>query len=508
MVTLRYPDSAVGTEARTAGRTIALCILSFLLGGAAFAFGAVEGWAQAWLRLGAVLALVALVWRDPWGSLRRSRAVAVLLPASLVIAWGCLQSVPLPRAVVGALSPRTARIQAENLPPGGGEALPSFLAGRAAAYGVTIDDAAPVPPGAPDPGSVVARSGLSVNPGATWRACLAWLTPIVLLFVAHGLAKDRVTRYRLLWVVASWTGVLGATAVLQRITGSASMLWLRDAPPDAMPIGPFVNPNHFAGYVELGILVGFGLILAILGGPDGGLSKESVRAALVDRGWAVPRLIVLGGFVVLGTCGLLLSGSRGGVVALAAGLLVLIPFGRLRALVPAAAALVALAGLAVGLASWLGREERTLQTAFFVEGVPDASLAMRSDMWGRTWRIIADHPWTGTGLGTFPWAYATYDREGEWLGTLQAHNDYLQLVSDTGLVGAALLIWLVAAATRRVLLPALRPPDGRAAWTTTALAAAVFAMLVHSVFDFNLQIPAVAALFAVLAGMLVAAVEP
>ena len=60
----------MGTEARTAGRTTALCILSFLLGGAAFAFGAVEGWAQAWLRLGAVLALVALVWRDPWASVQ------------------------------------------------------------------------------------------------------------------------------------------------------------------------------------------------------------------------------------------------------------------------------------------------------------------------------------------------------------------------------------------------------------------------------------------------------
>jgi hypothetical protein len=71
-----------------------------------------------------------------------------------------------------------------------------------------------------------------------------------------------------------------------------------------------------------------------------------------------------------------------------------------------------------------------------------------------------------------------------------------------------LLVWLMAAALRHALLPALRPSTGRAPWTTIALAAAVFAMLVHSVIEFNFQIPAVAALFAVLSGMLVAAAEP
>ena len=492
----------------TTGRTIALGVLSFLIGGAALAFGAVETWAQAWLLFGALLAFGVLVWTDPWERLWRGRGRRVLIPAACVIVWGLLQSLPLPAAVVRTLSPKTARLHARVLPTSGGEALPAFLVAKAAETGVKIEDDAPVPRGPADPGSLAARSSLSVNPGATRRACLAWLAPLLLAFVAERLAQDRVTRYRLLWVVVSWTGVLGAIALLQRVMGNGKILWVRDAPPDSMPFGPFVNPNHYAAYVELGILVGFGLILAILGGSDGRLSHENVRSALVDRGWAVPRLIALGAFVVLGTCGLILSGARGGVVALAAGLVVLFPLGRLRAMIPAASALVVLVGLAVGLASWLGREERTLQSAFFVQSVADPSLAMRSDIWGRTWRVILDHPVTGTGLGTFPLAYATYDREGEWLGTLQAHNDYLQLISDTGLVGLVLLVWLMAAALRHALLPALRPSTGRAPWTTIALAAAVFAMLVHSVIEFNFQIPAVAALFAVLSGMLVAAAEP
>ncbi|HVQ35459.1 MAG TPA: O-antigen ligase family protein [Candidatus Bathyarchaeia archaeon] len=483
---------------------IAFGIVAVLVGVAALAFGAVESWASAWLLVGAVVAFTAVLWDDPLARLRAG-ALPVLLPAVLVIVWGALQSVPLPAPVVRALTPRTARIQASTLPAGGGAAMPSFLLDKARASGITIADATPVPQAPADRGSLAARSSLSIKPAATRRACLTWLAAVLLAFVAERLSRDRLTRYRLLWAVAFWTGVLGAIALLQRVAGNGKLLWIREAPADSMPLGPFVNPNHFAAYVELGVLVAFGLVLAILGGSDGRLSRENVRAALVDRGWAVPRLIALGAFIVLGTCGLILSGSRGGPIALAAGLLVLLPLRRLRALVPAAIALVVLAGLALGLASWLGREERTLQSAFFVQSGTDPSLAMRSDIWGRTWRVIVDHPLTGTGLGTFPWAYATYDREGEWLGTLQAHNDYLQLISDTGLIGLVLLVWLIVAALRRGFLPALRPATGRAPWTTIALAAAVFAMIVHSVIEFNFQIPAVAALFAVLSGMLLAA---
>jgi O-antigen ligase len=488
-------------------RAVAFWIVAVLIGAAALAFGAVENWSGAWLRFGAAAAFAAAVWSDDPRELFRGRAFVVSLPVALFIAWGLVQSLPLPPAVVRVLSPRTARIQAETLPAGGGTALPSFLLAQAEKRGVTIEPGATLPPGPDDPGSRPARSGLSVNPGATRRACLAWLTPLLLMLAAERLSRDSATRYRLLWAVAGWTGVLGAIAVAQKVDWNGRLLWIRESSSDSAPLGPFVNPNHFAGYIELGVLVVFGLVLAILGGAGAGPSRADVRAALLDRAWALPRLLILGSAAVLGLCGLVLSGSRGGAISLFAGIVVLLPFGRLRAWLPAAVAIVLAVGLAVGLSSWLGQEERTLQTAFFAEGTNDPSLAARSDIWGRTWRILLDHPVTGTGLGTFPSAYASYDREGEWLGTAQAHNDYLQLVSETGVVGVVLLAWLVAAFALRVLLPALRPAHGRPRWTTTALAAAVFAMLVHSILDFNMQIPAVAALFAVIGGMLIAAAD-
>jgi O-antigen ligase len=486
-------------------RSIALWIVVFLLGAAALAFGAVELWAEEWLRFGALAAFVAVVWREDPKSLVKGRVAALLLPVILLVVWGFFQTVPLGRPLLQALSPRTARIKAETVAPAGGASLPSFLLGQAKSRGVTIEDGAVTPTAPADPGSPASRSSISIEPYATRRACLAWIAPILLIFVAERIARDAEKRYRMFWAIAGWTGLLGAIAVAQQVAGNDKLMWIREIPKDSAPLGPFVNPNHFAGYVELGILVAFGLALAILARAEGRLTWQGIRLVLTDRVWGLPRVFALGVIVLLGLAGLVLTKCRGGQLALVAGLFVLLPVGRLRKLLPVGAVLLVVLALAMGVASWLGSEEQTLQTAFFAENTGDLSLAMRSDIWGRTWRIVADHPLTGTGLGTFEWAYAANDREGEWQGTIQAHNEYLQLASETGLVGITLLIWMMAAFARKVLWRVLVPSDGRPRWTTLALVGALFAMLLHSLIEFSLQIPAVGALFAVIVGTLIAA---
>ena len=118
--------------------------------------------------------------------------------------------------------------------------------------------------------------------------------------------------------------------------------------------------------------------------------------------------------------------------------------------------------------------------------------------------MFLDYPVAGTGLGTFEWAFNGYQRQGESLVFRQAHNDYVQVLSETGLVGAALLAWALGVFLLRILVPVLRGVDGEPRWTSIGAAAAVFALIVHSTVDFNLQIPANAAQFAVLLGILAA----
>lgn len=486
---------------------IALFLVIAAVGAAPLAFASVEPWASSWLLVLCASAFLAASWDGSPKRVFSGTAGAIALPALVLIAWAAVQTLPLPRPIVSALSPKVSSIQTTFVPKDGGAGLPSLLLDRARSAGAVVRDDLAVPPGIADAGSRSASSSLSIDPFGTRRAIFAWLAPILLFLAARRVAEDRFRRYRLLWGIAGWTGLLGAIAVLQRVAGNGRMLWIRESPPWATPIGPFVNPNHYAGWVEMGLLVTLGLGLAVLGGTSRRLSFEQIRQSLLDRDWALPRLLLLGGAVVLAMCGMMLSQSRGALMALAAGALVLLPLRWMRQWLPAAVGIVVLVGLGVGLASWLGGERQTLQTAFFGTAGRDPSLAMRSDIWGRTVRILADHPLTGTGLGTFRHAYAAYEREGEWLSTDQAHNDYLQLLAETGAPGAILLAWWVVAVVRRMLRPALRHQAAPAPWTTAALAAALFAMLCHSILDFSLQIPAVASLFAVVGGALAAAAE-
>jgi O-antigen ligase len=120
--------------------------------------------------------------------------------------------------------------------------------------------------------------------------------------------------------------------------------------------------------------------------------------------------------------------------------------------------------------------------------------------------MFAQRPILGWGLGTFETIYPQFRSFYTNLLVDKAHNDYLQLVAETGLVGFAIMIWFLVSTFRRAV-PKIRnwPSDVNGA---VALAAVIgiAGILVHSLVDFNLEIPANALLFYVLCA--VAAIEP
>lgn len=483
----------------------ALYVLIFLLGASALAFGSVEHWAQEFLRLGALLVAALVLWSRPPSSLFSERARSVVLPGALVVVWGLLQCVPLPRTVLAAVSPRAASTYAGTV-PAPGTTLEHWLASRAGEHGIRVEaggDAMRAEP--PERPAAVGRS-LSIYPHGTLRACLSWATALLFFVAAAALARDERARYRLLFGIAGWAAVLGALAIAQQASWNDRLLWFRPVPEGSQPLGPFVGPNHFAGYVEMGALVGLGLVLALLSKPEGRLSLRGAREALLDREWALPRLLLVGGFTILAFAGLLLSGSRGGLLAAGVGLLVL-GARRFKAVLPAAAPAAAVAGVAAGLVAALGRSQGALERGPLVSAGTDASMFTRLDAWGKTLRIFLEYPWTGSGLGSFRWVFPSVQREGEWMVWGEAHNDFLEFLAGAGLVGGVLLSWAVWRYSRSVLVPCAGRGATSPRWTTTATAAAVVAMLVHTIYDFNLQIPSNAALFATLAGVLAAAAE-
>jgi O-antigen ligase len=123
----------------------------------------------------------------------------------------------------------------------------------------------------------------------------------------------------------------------------------------------------------------------------------------------------------------------------------------------------------------------------------------------RMWRA---HPVLGVGLGDFETAYPRYQSFPSDLWIDHAHNDYVEAVAETGLVGAVLILSLLALFFRLAFRDWGRPLRSQGSWIRLGAAIGCCGMLVHSFVDFNLHIPANAAWFAVLGGIATTAYPP
>lgn len=324
---------------------------------------------------------------------------------------------------------------------------------------------------------------LSVNFLAGPRA-LAWLRNFLIFF---GLA-------------------LAVFGLLQHFTWNGKFFWvieLRVQPPS--PFGPFVNHNHFAGYLEMLAPIPVALIL-----------RRAIRGELA----------VLYGFAaaMMGLA-IIMSLSRGGMISLVASLMFVVAFGfkpstrraaaerfgareSSRTWPVAASRIGALAVMlfTIGVGVWwvgadsvikrLEKGELTLDGADKQPG-KETFFHSRGWIWRDTTAMIRDNWVTGVGLGAYPTAYTIYSTRDRMAPVSQAHNDFLQILADGGIFGAIIALWFIFLVARDTLR-ASRHQNPLIAATALGCASGLFALMVHSLFDFNLQIPSNALLFLVL----------
>ena len=118
----------------------------------------------------------------------------------------------------------------------------------------------------------------------------------------------------------------------------------------------------------------------------------------------------------------------------------------------------------------------------------------RGWIWRDTIAMIEANPVLGVGLGAYQTAYPIYSASDGSLIVAQSHNDYLQIVADAGIVGGALALWFLII-VGRTLFNAAKAQDPVVSGLAIGAAGGIFAMLVHSLFDFNLQLPSNGLLF-------------
>jgi hypothetical protein len=339
------------------------------------------------------------------------------------------------------------------------------------------------------------QSPLTLHPDATVRA-LAFAAGLVglALLAAPALGRPRAAALAAA-VVAAGGVVLSVYAIFARAR-FGPLLFGRFQVPTVSPFGPFVSKNHFAGYVNMAALLGLGLHVGLRDRARGGRDLAAAREAL-------PIVFSLVAVLAMALA-VLASTSRGGAVSLAAGGLAFAAFrlaprirsgtepgtARVRIAVPLAAAVLVAAALIAALPAESRERIATLAGASF-----------RLDTWKGALRLAASSPWLGSGLGSFEDAYPRFKRGFGGHRVQHAESDYLELLSEAGLVG-----WVLALSAAFLLaLGVWRRPrhggDPEAGGVGAGALAGLCALAVHSAFDFNLRIPSNAVLAALLAAI-------
>lgn len=288
----------------------------------------------------------------------------------------------------------------------------------------------------------------------------------------------RASQARKIAVILAIFGITVACfALLQGVAPNGKLYWVRLPRLGGWIYGPYVNHNHYAGLMEL--LVPIPLIIAL-----SRLVHEKTRVA---AGIAAA--------IMVGT--IFLSGSRGGMLAIFVELAALgVVLSRQEKKTRIALGVGAFAVVLISLLAWLGGKELTTRvSSISTEAKGEISGGMRLSIDRDTIQMFRRKPILGWGLGTFPVVYPQFRSFYTNFFVNEAHNDYLQLLSEMGLLGFATMVWFVVELFRRV-------PRKIQKWTTDVSGAATLActlgvtgILVHSLIDFNLQIPANAALF-------------
>ncbi|MGJ5813069.1 O-antigen ligase family protein [Paludibaculum fermentans] len=371
---------------------------------------------------------------------------AILVLTAALAGWMVFQLVPLPTALVGAVSP--ARLEA------------------AQAVGIT------------------GWLSLSVAPRATWE----WLLNMLPALAAFVLARELGWQWRdHMWFA---TAPVIAVAWLESILGLAQWSLARGESGVAdSSVGTYVNRNHFAGLLEMALPLAALWALSVW---RRGQTRHERPA-----GPALAACALLGIAACL-LVGVVFSLSRMGFMAslmglLLAGVLVLGTssepgYGRKRSLRWVAPVIIVSVGTALA-AVYLPTDELIKRFATFAE-TDEISKDTRREIWRDTRTLIAAYPVTGSGLGTYETAFLRYKQVAPMQTVDFAHNDYLQAMAELGAVGVALgsaLLLMVGIGLVRVVV--LQP--GSTHWElAVGLSGALSTLLLHSLVDFNMYIPA------------------
>ena len=336
---------------------------------------------------------------------------------------------------------------------------------------------------------VSGRNSLTYDAFATQDAAIKLLVLILFFVLFCSFVNTDQRRQTVVNVVIVMASVIALIGIGQSYLGK--VIW----PRANAGYGPFVNRNHFAGFCVMAV----------------GLAGARVLLRTVQR----ERMALHICYLIIMCSGIVLCASRGGFLALVGVVFFLamisvggrkdVESGNERSLkMRFAATAVLLVVMAVGAMFITSSDDlmqrfANIQAETEIGETPDMKFS-RSELWQNTSKMIKDHPILGVGLGAYQFVYPRYDQSSGILRAEQAHNDYLHIIAETGVIGLILTISFIVILFGKGFALMQTKNKRRSAVILGSLAGC-FGIAIHSFVDFNLQVTNNAQLFLGLAAL-------
>jgi O-antigen ligase len=339
---------------------------------------------------------------------------------------------------------------------------------------------------------------LSVAPYQTVSHLLLLVTYLTAFYIVLVVCQDRVAKKRLVYTLIALGGFEAFYGLVQYLTGWQQIFayvkkyYLEDA------TGTYINRNHFAGFLEMVLPFTVALALRLAGNLRRAVQNTEAKArSLLSAAELLPLVCLLFLALLIFTA-IVFSRSRMGILSAVASLIAVLGLAGSSSLskrTRAVAVALFLVGV-IGIVVWVGSDP--VVTRFEILGQEYSQTNQnRISIWRDTLHLIHQHPWLGTGFGTFSVAYTSAQTAFPNLLVDHAHCDYLEVVSELGVPGGILvfasIFWILVRAVRRYR----RAEDRFDTAVCLGCIGSVVAILVHSLADFNLYIPANALVFTV-----------
>lgn len=342
-----------------------------------------------------------------------------------------------------------------------------------------------------------ANSSPSVTPSQFAESAVRMLCYLGIFLLAFFLGRDPLHAKRILRAIVFAGAVYALYGLIIQATGAKSILFYPKWAYAEFLTSTFVNKNSYATYAGLGLIAAIGLFWNRLKHQPQHASRDFSRASLIiqkflrkDSIYALLALLIAGA--------LILTSSRAGIFSSIAGCLtfiVMLAINRRWKIMQWLPVMMGCLLFVIILISFSGN--------FLLERMDydqiDTDSLMRLNLYHATVMAINARPLLGHGLGSFADMINLYAEQPIQKSFDHAHNDYLEMMLELGIPAALMLFGAIGLVVWRALSGALKRRHMEI-FPIMAVAATILVGL-HGLFDFSLQIPAVAATYATLLGL-------